>query len=266
MSSPDAMGLTPEAARAYEREFVPAIFAQWPPVLLAAARIGAGDHVLEVGCGTGVLARRLRAQVGPSGRVVGLDLSDSMLSVARERCPEVELRQGDAMALPFPDASFDAALGAFMLMFVPDPELAVRELWRVLRPGGRLVVSVWEGLAQNPAYATLAAIATRRLGQRAGDALAWPFALGADGKLAAILAAAAIPGATIRVHAGRARFPSIARFVQTEIQAWILADQVEAAGVAAVVAEAEQAFSAHRQADGSVELPLNALVASATRV
>jgi len=125
MSEVDEMGLTPEAAQGYEQFFVPAIFDQWPPRIIEAAGVGEGDSVLEVGCGTGVLAREVVKQVGPDGGVTGVDLSESMLGVARDICPDVDFRQGNAMDLPFDDESFDIAIASFMLMFVPDPVLAV---------------------------------------------------------------------------------------------------------------------------------------------
>ncbi len=89
-----------------------------------------------MGCGTGVFAREVTKRVGPNGSVTGLDLSDSMLQVARSICPDANFQQGNAMDLPFEDGSFDVAVASFMLMFVPDPALAVSELWRVLKPGG----------------------------------------------------------------------------------------------------------------------------------
>ena len=100
MSTTDEMGLTAEAAQGYEEFFVPAIFEQWPPVLIAAARIRHGNDVLDVGCGTGVLTRSLTQHVGDSGSSTGIDLSESMLGVARERCPDATFHQGNADALP----------------------------------------------------------------------------------------------------------------------------------------------------------------------
>ena len=86
MTDVDEMGLTPEAAQGYEQYFVPAIFDQWPVRIIDAAGAGEGHLVLEVGCGTGVLARELTKRVGQNGSVTGLDLSESMLGVARGLC------------------------------------------------------------------------------------------------------------------------------------------------------------------------------------
>jgi len=261
MSGPDEMGLTLEAAHGYEQHFVPAIFDQWPPRIIEAARIGRGDSVLEVGCGTGVLAREVIKLVGPDGGVTGLDLSESMLGVARGICPDVDFRQGNAMDLPFDDDSFDAAIASFMLMFVPKPDLAVRELLRVLRPGGRLVIAVWEALDQNPVYAGLVDIATRRIDDAAGSSLAWPFALGNDGRLAEICHSAGVGDVDISAHDGRAKFPSLDDFVRTEIQSWVLADSVDEDCLSAVVSESQERFADYCDAAGGIDFPLNAVFA-----
>ena len=259
MSEPDEMGLTSEAALGYEQCFVPAIFDQWPPRLIEAAGIAAGHKVLEVGCGTGVLAREVIKRVGPDGGVTGLDVSESMLGVARGICPDVDFRQGNAMDLPFEDESFDAVIASFMLMFVPEPELAVREMWRVLRPGGRLVIAVWEALDQNPVYAGLVDIATRQIDDAAGSSLAWPFALGKDGRLAQICRSAGVGDVDISAHDGRARFPSLDGFVRTEIQSWVLADSVDEDCLGAVVGHAQEKFADYCDAAGAIDFALNAV-------
>jgi SAM-dependent methyltransferase len=258
------MGLTPEAAQGYEEFFVPAIFDQWPPILIESAGVVEGNRVLEVGCGTGVLAREVINRVGDGGSVTGLDLSESMLGVARGICPDVDFRQGNAMDLPFEDDSFDVVIASFMLMFVPDPVLAVSELWRVLKPGGRLTFAVWEALEGNPVYANLVEIAGRCIDDAAGSSLAWPFALGAPGKLEEICSNAGI--VSINGRDGRAKFPSIDGFVRTEIQAWVLAESVKPEGLHMVIAESEQKFAEYCDGDGAFDIPLNALLATATKV
>jgi SAM-dependent methyltransferase len=265
MSELDEMGLTPEAAQGYEQYFVPAIFDQWPPRIIESAGVGSDDNVLEVGCGTGVLAREVVKRVGPNGAVTGLDLSESMLGVARELCPDVDFRQGNAMSLPFDDKSFDVAIASFVLMFVPDPVLAVSELWRVLKPGGRVVITVWEALGGNPVYAGLVDIAKRRIDDAAGSSLAWPFALGENGKLEEICGSAGVADVAISAHDGRAKFPSLDGFVKTEIQSWVLADSVDEENLNAVAADAQERFADYCDNSGAVNIPLNAIMATAKK-
>jgi SAM-dependent methyltransferase len=108
--------------------------------------VGPGERVLEVGCGSGVVLRELARRVAPDGRAVGLDPSPAVLEVARrlaamERLGElIELREGDARALPFGDGEFDAVLAVTTLVHVPEVERAIPELVRVTRPGGRVGV------------------------------------------------------------------------------------------------------------------------------
>jgi ubiquinone/menaquinone biosynthesis C-methylase UbiE len=106
-----------------------------------------GERVLDVGCGTGVLLPVFAQAVAPAGEVIGLDRSAKFLEDARQRIERtqtqgtVTLQQGDALALPFPDERFDAAHCERVLLHVDDPDLALREMRRVVRPGGRVVVA-----------------------------------------------------------------------------------------------------------------------------
>lgn len=106
--------------------------------------IGAGERVLDVGCGTGVVSREVARRVGPSGRVVGLDPSSLMLTIARELAEregvqeQLEFRVGDVRDLPFEDSTFDVLLAITALSHTTDADQAIPGLVRVLRPGGRI--------------------------------------------------------------------------------------------------------------------------------
>lgn len=101
---------------------------------------GPGEVILEIGSGNGILVRELIEAVGPGGRVVGLDASEAILDMARHLCPDGEFLLGDALNLPFEDKAFDAAVTAQVLCFLDDVDRAIAEAYRVLKPGGRLVV------------------------------------------------------------------------------------------------------------------------------
>ena len=167
-----------EAARTYEGLFIPALIGEWAPRVADAAMLNAGERVLDVACGTGVLAREAAARVGSTGRVSGIDPGIGMLALARELAPMIEWREGVAEALPYPDRSFDAALCQFGLMFFTDRARALREMLRVLKPGGRMALAVWDRLESMPAYAEEVALFDREAGRPAGDALRGPFVLG----------------------------------------------------------------------------------------
>jgi ubiquinone/menaquinone biosynthesis C-methylase UbiE len=133
---------------AYERIQVPAIFAPAAQDLLRTVALQPGERVLDVACGTGIVARLAAPQVGPSGQVAGLDLNEGMLAVARAQAASqglpIEWHQGDATQLPFPDAAFDVVLCQQGLQFIADRRAALREMRRVLVPGGRAAVSTWQ--------------------------------------------------------------------------------------------------------------------------
>ena len=116
--------------------------------LLTLAAPTHGEAVLDVACGAGVVSVAAASAVGPTGRVLGVDIAAAMVLAARQRAQDLDLAQArfermDAEQLALPDAGFDVALCALGLMYMPDPEAALRDMRRVLRPGGRAVFAVW---------------------------------------------------------------------------------------------------------------------------
>ena len=147
MNKHEAWQLTREAAELYERYVARYILAPWAPLLVDGARLAEGERVLDVACGTGVVTRAAAKRVGPSGHVVGVDLNPGMLAVARSlpapAGAPIEWIERSALDLRLPDASFDAVLCQQGLQFFPDKALALRNMRRVLKHGGRLALSVW---------------------------------------------------------------------------------------------------------------------------
>jgi ubiquinone/menaquinone biosynthesis C-methylase UbiE len=265
MSELESWQIDSKPAVAYERDLVPAIFAQWPPVVATVAGIRPGDRVLDVACGTGVLAREVAGRVGPSGRVVGLDLNPAMLEVARRLRPGIEWRQGDAVALPLEDAAFDVAVSQFAFLFVPDPVAALREMWRVLAPGGRLAVAVCAPIERAPGYRVLGELLRRHAGDAAAGLVDTYFAMGDLGRLRDLARAAGLAGVEAREHPGRARFASIDELVRIEIKGSPLAALVAETSYAALLAEARERFTGFDDASGAVTLRLDATILSATK-
>ncbi|MFW5973208.1 MAG: class I SAM-dependent methyltransferase [Bacteroidota bacterium] len=116
--------------------------------LLELADLQPGERVLDIACGTGLVTFPAAERVGHDGAVTAVDLSDSMVAAVEEKSRQngfgrIEARQMDAESLSFDDASFDVVLCSLGLMYVPDPTAAVREMYRVLAPGGRTVTAVW---------------------------------------------------------------------------------------------------------------------------
>ena len=136
----------------YDSYLGPALFEPYAADMVERVNVREGASVLELACGTGIVTRRLRDHLPHSVRLVATDLNEAMITyAARKFRPEeaVEWKQADAANLPFDDQSFDVVVCQFGLMFVPDKERAVREAYRVLKPGGTFLFSVWDAIEQN---------------------------------------------------------------------------------------------------------------------
>jgi SAM-dependent methyltransferase len=206
MTDPESWQLSTDAAEVYESCFVPAIFGAWARPVADAAAIKTGDRVLDVGCGTGVLAREALERVGRQGQVVGLDLNEGMLAVAARAEPRIEWRQGDAASLPFEDASFGVVVSQFALMYFPERATALSEMWRTLAPQGRLAIAAWAPLGHARGYQILVDLASRLCGSEEAGVLAAPFVLGDRAELAKLFVDSGISDANVTLHEVRSGF------------------------------------------------------------
>jgi SAM-dependent methyltransferase len=165
----------------------------WPAGdLLGAAGLGPAGRVLDVGCGTGVVARGAAGRRPPRATVVALDPA----------------------SLPFADASFDAVVCQQRLQLFPDRGQVLAEMWRVLVPRGRLAVAVWGPIERSPAFAALADALERHAGARVAAAVRWRFSLPEPGDLRACLAGGGFDGIRVRTARQTARVPSVAEFLR----------------------------------------------------
>jgi SAM-dependent methyltransferase len=211
------------AAEAYDGYLVPALFAPWSVELLRRAEPRAGQVVLDLACGTGVVARAVAPLVGRQGEVVGLDVSASMLAVARARAADDPLpitwKEGSAVELPFPEQRFDLVLCQQGLQLFPDRLTAMREIRRVLRRAdrgrSRAVLAVWRDLALHPVFEALDAAGRRHL----GTSFAAPFSLGGEDDLAGLVAAAGFGSATIEPVSLTLSFPDPSRWLDLSVRA-----------------------------------------------
>jgi ubiquinone/menaquinone biosynthesis C-methylase UbiE len=264
------------AAAVYERALVPAIFAPWAPRVVDLAGPRAGERVLDVACGTGVVARLAAQRVGPTGTVVGLDLNPGMLAVAAAASSAnggaptsapIAWRQGSAIDMPLPDASFDVVYCQLGLQFFPDRLAALHDMRRVLVPGGRLGLMVWREIERSPGFQVLADALARHVSAAAASTMQAPFALADAGELRGLLAAAGLRDIAIRPATGTVRFPSVERFLQDQVAgsplAGPLADTSEDAR-AALLADVAAALSPCLTSR-ELAFPIEAHLASATR-
>jgi ubiquinone/menaquinone biosynthesis C-methylase UbiE len=262
----DAVHAARSPAEVYDEMFVPALFQQWGPIVADAARIGFGESVLDVACGTGVLACAALERVGPQGTVTGLDRNADMLSVARRKSTRIEWWEGRAESLPFPDEKFDAVISQFGFMFFDDRPAAVREMMRVLRPNGRMAIAVCDALDHSPGYAAFANLLQRLFGDRVADAFRAPFVLGDPERLLSICAAAGIADAKVARHAGRVRFASMRSLISTERACvWTLGGMLDDTQFAELLKEAEPALKPFVGTDGAIAFEMPALILTATK-
>lgn len=208
-------------AEVYERYLGPAIADRWTRVLLDYAKPQPGERALDVACGTGSVARHIAPLVGVNGEVVALDINPEMLAVGRAiLAPEganIEWQEGNAMDLPLPDRAFDLVLCQQGLQFFSDRARSLREMRRVLADGGRVVLSVWQGLELHPVYHTLFEATLRHLGGTLSD-VAVPFSLSGAEDLRALLDDAGFQRTDIVARKLDIRLPSPERFVQLTIR------------------------------------------------
>jgi ubiquinone/menaquinone biosynthesis C-methylase UbiE len=138
------------AAELYERYAVRYVLGPWAPELVASAALQPAERVLDLACGTGVVARIAASKVGEAGHVTGLDINAAMLAAARTlQSPtgaSITWVEASATAMDLPDASFDVVLCQQGLQFFPDKPAALQEIYRVLVPGGRALLSVWKSM------------------------------------------------------------------------------------------------------------------------
>ncbi len=266
MNQPDTATtgqVTTSAAETYEAFFVPALFEQWSGPMLDRAGLSTGDDVLDVGCGTGVLARAAAQRLGGSGSVTGVDINDGMLAVASNSAEPVSWRHGPAERLPFPDRSFDRVVSQFALMFFTDQIAGVTEMARVTRPGGTVTIATWASIDQSPGYAAMVDVLDRLFGDEAAAALMAPFSLGNEDELHDLVSKA-LPNATVTRHEGQARFDSLEAWIHTDIRGWTLADLISDDQHAQLLAAAKAELAGFVNDDGQVRFPAPALIISAT--
>ena len=243
-----------DAAKAYEALMVPALFGQWASKVLDAAQVGKGQRVLDVACGTGILAREAASRTGSTGFVAGLDPGPGMLEAAKQLAPAVDWRQGVAELLPFPDHSFDAVVSQFGLMFFSDRCEALRQALRVLAPEGCLAVAVWDRLDSIPAYAAEVTLLERLAGPQAAAAVRAPFVLGDRQDLAALFEDAGVASVEVTTEQGRARFPSARVMVEADLRGWlpVMGVVLPEEQIARILEEAELVLEPYVNRDGTV--------------
>lgn len=262
----ETFDLSLEQAHAYEDLFVPALFSQWVPTLLECAGVARGQRILDVACGTGVVARGAEQLVGPTGRVSGVDLNPAMIQVARERASGIDWTVGDAVDLPYEDESFDAAVCQSALFFFPDPGLACQEMARVLRIGGTVALQTYAGLDEQPGYGPFVDTVVRHAGAEARSLLGTYWSKGDLAELHELLQGASLSPTHEETVTGRVAFPSVDALMHTEVRATPLAERINDSVYLAIARDAREALGDFIDAQGAVTLPIRACFVAGRKV
>lgn len=231
--------------------------------VLDAGRVTAGTRLLDAGCGAGLLALLARLR---GAQVSALDASTELAAVARERLPGADVREGDLEALPFQDGAFDAVTAVNSLFYAEDMPRAARELARVARPGGRVVVAAW-GPPERCEFlrAVLAAVGPLMPPPPPGRAPGHPGALSGPGELAAVLEKSGLRPVAGGEVACPFVFPSIEASWRTNASAGPNQMAIAHSGEAAVRAVFEKVDRAHLRPDGTIRYENVFLWAAADR-
>jgi SAM-dependent methyltransferase len=254
----------------YERFLVEPLFLPWADPLLDETGLAAGDRVLDVACGTGIVARRAKARLGHSARVVGVDVNPAMLTVARRIAPDIDWREGNATALPLQAGeSFDVVTCQQGLQFVPDRAAAVDQLRRALASNGRLSVSTWRPDDGFAVLRALRGVAERHVGPIDDRR----HSLGDPGPLEALLRAAGLRNVRSETRTRTIRFPDGVLFTRLNAMALVgmsagAKDLTEAERerlVNVIVRESTTVMMEHTDAEGfAYEIGTNVTTAEAS--
>jgi ubiquinone/menaquinone biosynthesis C-methylase UbiE len=253
----------------YERELVEPLFRPWAEDIVTQVELTAGERVLDIACGTGIVARLAKKRVGTGGSVVGVDSSPQMLSVARSKAPEIDWREGSAVALPVAAGeTFDVVTCQQGLQFFPDKPAASREMYRVLRSGGRLAVATWRPLDEVPLFRDLHGVAVRHL----GEVVDQRHSFGDAGDLHRLFEEAGFRDVGVDVSSKTIRFANVSTILRLNTMALVgmsaasksMSDADRARVVETIILDSESAVAPYRQGDGiAFELAANVATARA---
>ena len=267
----DRYHLSGSAPERYEANMVPAIFEPFATGLVEFAGLLEGENVVDVACGTGIISRLAWPMLAPSGRLVGVDINPGMLEIARKTLsregPEIQFKQGDVAAIPLADAEFDVAICQHGLQYFPDRLAALKEMRRILRESGRLVLSVWRPIEHNPGHSVVAGVLERRVSDAAGATRRAPFRLSDREEIRSLVTEAGFGDVEIRLDARVTRFASAEAMIRIMIAGTPLADAMagtESNVLDAVIADVTDRLSDLHD-DRGLALPMQAWVVTARR-
>jgi len=215
--------LARESAERYQQILTPAILGPFARAMVDVTALRANESVVDVGCGTGAAARAAAEQVGSAGQVMGVDVNGGMLEVARSLPPvsgaAIAWREASATQLLLDDQSVDVVLCAQTLQFLAEKQTSVSEMRRVVKPGGRVAVTLWCPIEDNPYFDVLVSTVARHIGAKTAAGLGAAFALSAAAAIRRLCAAAGFGSIAMTVTQLDLPLPPLAEFVPRHISA-----------------------------------------------
>jgi len=256
-----------EAGLGYESLFVPALFDQWTKHLIEGAGVRQGSHVLDIACGTGILARKALSRTGPGGRVVGVDPAPGMLAAANQIEPGIEWVLCRAEALELDDGAFDCVISQFGMMFFQDRRKSVEEMFRVLKPAGSMALAVWNSVEQNPAYADIISVLQEQVGTAAANALRLPYSLGNTDEVTDLLDGGGFADINVETKVETARFPSSRHMVEAELRGWLPLFDINLGEdeINEVLIQSDKTLSKYATSSGEAIFPTSAHIITARK-
>jgi ubiquinone/menaquinone biosynthesis C-methylase UbiE len=251
------------APELYERYLVPAITSVWAIDLLDRVAPRPGESVLDIACGTGVVAR-LAQQRGHSGRMVGIDLNTAMLAVARTKSETIEWIEGSAIDLPFDAGSFNIVLCQLGLQFFPDQALALKEMVRVLKPEGRAGFSVYSSIENTPAAHAFVQALDKYLGEGASRTKRSEHLSCGAQEVGVWAKEAGFGVVDVATVTQQITFPSMLDYVRFQLTATPMAALLKDKDVAERAADAISRIDRSMLADGKLTFPQQSFVATAS--
>ena len=263
MGNSETGQISADAAKIYESVYLPALFQDWCPLAIEAAHVKTGDFVVDVACGTGVLAIAVSEHVGPEGETIGVDINEGMLDIARSKSSSVEWINAPAEVLPFADDYFNCAVSQFGLMYFEDKEAAIREMMRVLQPGGAIAVIVWDKLDNNPGFAAEEYLWQKVLGGEEAENAA--YRINDKKVLENLFRTSGVSNIRVNTHEGTARFDSIESWIHTGAKGWTEDNKMSDDELKLLLDTAEGELAEFKTKQGTVAFPTSAHIATAKK-
>jgi ubiquinone/menaquinone biosynthesis C-methylase UbiE len=274
MSDHEHWQLDSSAPELYQRYLVPAITSIWAVDLVERAMPRPEEAVLDIACGTGAVTRLVAERVA-AGRVVGLDFNPGMLAVAQSvpaKGASIEWVEGSALDLPFGDGSFNLVLCQLGLQFFPDRPQAIREMKRVLKPSGRVALSVYSAIENTPAAYAFVRALDRRLGSDASKTKRAEHIFKDASEVETLVAAEGLEQVRVHTITKQIIFPSVLDYVRFQLIATPMAsllsdrnDRERQTVIKEIAIETEALLDQNMLQDGRLSFPQQAYVASAVR-